>query len=209
MPSKLAAQSQPPDVSQLKKMMNNRKMANLSVSAGGPGTSAQHQVLQVGLPGVPVVGNVIHASAGNGGHATLHFPISRKGSGSDVGSQLMRSHHRVPSDPEAVARMITFGSMPSYREDKMQELKRHKDSFMRSKSIESNLSPATDGQFPFPLLLICSFDRSCYLLLIPSLFLSSRSVSRDPSPSSLVARKSSSLQSLSKLLSSSLIRSLD
>lgn len=146
MPSKLA-QSQTPDVNQLKKIMNNRKMANLSVSAGASGSNAQHQVLQVGLPGVPVLGNMIQSPSGMGGHATLHFPISRKGSGSDLSAHhAQHLHRRIPSDPEAVARMISFGAMPSYREDKMQEMMRHKDSFMRSKSIESNLSPPDDGQ---------------------------------------------------------------
>lgn len=143
MPSKLNG-SQSPDVNQLKKMMNNRKMANLAAAAAA--ASGQ-------LPSGLITGNG-STPPGNGGlpgqmsNIHLTHPMIRKSSGGGIttGSDALRSHHRLSSDPDAVSRIITFGSMPSYREDKIQELQRHKDSLMRSKSIESNLSPSSDGK---------------------------------------------------------------
>ena len=137
MPSKLNG-SQSPDVNQLKKMMNNRKMANLAAAASGQ--------LPSGL--MPANGSSPGNGALPGQMSNIHLthPIIRKSSGGiTTGIETLRSH-RLPSDPDAVSRIITFGSMPSYREDKIQELQRHKDSLMRSKSIESNLSPSSDGK---------------------------------------------------------------
>lgn len=182
MPSKLNSQQQP-DVNQLKKILNNRKMANLAAAAAAAGNQQshsqhqqqqhqqQHQQLQMQLqlaaqhgghpmgltlaslaggngPTSSVCNSNGHASMGpNGGsnHTAVHLthPMIRKAS---TGLVDHTGHGLDTSDPEIVSRIITFGSMPSYREDKLQELKRHKDSLMRSKSIESNLSPSSDGE---------------------------------------------------------------
>ena len=143
MPSKLSS-SQTPDVNQLKKMMNNRKMANLAAAAAAASGQLPTSLMTDTGNGSP---------SGNGGlpgqmtNIHLTHPMIRKTSGGGISSDaLLRSHHRLPSDPEVVSRIITFGSMPSYREDKMQEFQRHKDTLMRSKSIESNLSPSSDGK---------------------------------------------------------------
>lgn len=110
MPSKLNVNTA--DVNQLKKMINNhRKMVNLA-----------------GQTRVPTGVTTAIPTGGLGG--TLPRP--------SLNETYIRTHQRLPSDPEVMSRIITFGSMPSYREDKM---KRHQDSLMRSKSIESNLSP--------------------------------------------------------------------
>ena len=152
MPSKLSS-SQTPDVNQLKKMMNNRKMANLAAAAAAASGQLPTSLMTDTGNGSP---------SGNGGlpgqmtNIHLTHPMIRKTSGGGISSDaLLRSHHRLPSDPEVVSRIITFGSMPSYREDKMQEFQRHKDTLMRSKSIESNLSPSSDGKkSPFSLLFL-------------------------------------------------------
>ena len=163
MPTKLNSQQQP-DVNQLKKILNNRKMANLAAAAGNQQQQLQMQLqLAAQHGGHPAMGLTLAALGNNGGsssnsnghssigpgpggaHTAVHLthPMIRKSSGGPVDHT---RHGLDTSDPEIVSRIITFGSMPSYREDKLQELKRHKDSLMRSKSIESNLSPSSDGK---------------------------------------------------------------
>lgn len=163
MPTKLNSQQQP-DVNQLKKILNNRKMANLAAAAGNQQQQLQMQLQLAAQHGGHPMGLTLGSLGGNNGgssnnsnghssiggpsgstHTAVHLthPMIRKASGGPVDHN---RHGLDTSDPEIVSRIITFGSMPSYREDKLQELKRHKDSLMRSKSIESNLSPSSDGK---------------------------------------------------------------